>query len=97
VAILYGGDYFVCRHCSQLAYPSQRETYDDRAARQAERIRERLGWVPGILNGKGWKPKGMHWRTFKRLTAQHDALVTISLAEIEARLNSLGESLNDWM
>jgi hypothetical protein len=58
-----------------LAYPGQRETWDDRGARKADRIRDKLGWEPGILNGNGWKPKGMHWNTFERLTAQHDAFV----------------------
>jgi hypothetical protein len=33
VAILYSGGIFACRHCYRLAYPSQRETDDDRAAR----------------------------------------------------------------
>ena len=80
VAILYGGAIFACRHCYRLAYPSQRETDGDRAARRADRIRERLGWEPGILNGNGLKPKGMHWRTFERLTAEHDAYVEKSLA-----------------
>lgn len=80
VAILYCGGIFACRHCYQLAYPSQRETDDDRAARQADKIRERLGWVPGILNGTGGKPKGMRWQTFWRLLAQHNALVNKSLA-----------------
>lgn len=80
VAILYGGGIFACRHCYQLAYPSQRETDDDRAARQADKIRERLGWVPGILNGAGGKLKGMRWQTFWRLLAQHNILVNESLA-----------------
>ena len=98
VAILYGGGIFACRHCYQLAYPSQRETYDDRAARRADKIRERLGWEQGILNPKGWgKPKGMHWRTFDRLNKEHDAFVAISLAGMAARLNLLGESLDDWI
>ncbi|MEA3275952.1 MAG: hypothetical protein U9Q81_11800 [Pseudomonadota bacterium] len=96
VAILYGGGIFACRHCYQLAYTSQRETYDDRSARRADRIREKLGWEPGILNGDGWKPKGMHWNTFERLTAQHDAFVTVSLAGMAARLDSWGISLDDW-
>jgi hypothetical protein len=80
-----------------LAYPSQRETYDDRAARRADRIRDKLGWEPGILSGDGLKPKGMHWNTFERLTAQHDSFVQVSLTGFAARLNILGESLNHWM
>jgi hypothetical protein len=97
VALLYGGSIFACRHCYQLAYPSQRETGHDRMARRADRIRDKLGWEPGILNGNGWKPKGMHWNTFEKLTAQHDAFVQISLAGMAAKLNLLGESLNDWI
>jgi len=50
----------------------------------------------GILNGNGWKPKGMHWNAFERLTAQHDAFVQISLAGMAAKLNLLEESLDDW-
>ena len=96
VAILYGGSIFACRHCHQLAYPSQREPTYDRAARQADKIRERLGWEPGILNGRGWKkPKGMHWRTFERLSAKHDALVQESLAEMELQLRKLEYSIEN--
>ena len=96
VAILYGGGIFACRHCHQLAYPSQRETQDDRAARRANKIRERLGWEQGILNPKGWrKPKGMHWATFERLNKEHDAFVSMSLAGMSARLNILHKSLDD--
>jgi hypothetical protein len=80
MAILYGGGIFACRHCYRLAYPSQRETWNGRALRRADRIRARLGWVPGILNGGGLKPKSMHWRTFERLSAEHDVFVEQSLA-----------------
>ncbi len=98
VAILYGGGIFACRHCYQLAYPSQRETPDDRAARRADKIRERLDWEQGILNPKGWKkPKGMHWDTFDRLNKEHDAFVAISLAGMATRFNLFGESLDDWI
>jgi hypothetical protein len=86
VAILYGGGIFACRHCRRLAYPSQRERVMDRAARRADRIRDRLGWEPGILNGPGDKPKGMHWKTFDRLSNEHDALVNASMADVAKRL-----------
>lgn len=75
VAVLYGGAIFACRHCYQLAYPSSREDRGDRATRRADRIRARLGWEAGILNGGGDKPKWMRWRTFERLTLQHGRFV----------------------
>jgi hypothetical protein len=96
VAILYSSGMFACRQCHQLAYESQREVPFDRAARRADTIREKLGWKPGILNGKGWsKPKGMHWRTFESLNAKHDAFVAKSLAGISQHFNLCVESLDD--
>jgi len=92
VATLYVGCIFACRHCYQLAYQSQRETYDDRAARRANKIREKLDWKPGILNEIGWKPKGMHWSTFEQLTAKHNAFVDVS---IKGMAEFLGGSLED--
>ena len=80
------GRFFACRHCHNLAYRSQREVDDDRAARRANTIRRRLGWDPGILNVDGWKPKGMHWRTFERLQARHEAFVRVSLAGMARKL-----------
>lgn len=87
VAILYGGTIFACRHCHDLAYPSQREADFDRLARKADRIRERLDWEPGILNGSGWKPKCMHWRTFERLRAEHDRLLEQALRAADRMLD----------
>jgi hypothetical protein len=96
VALLYCGGIFACRHCYQLVYPTQREEAHDRSSRRADRIRKRLGWELGILNGKGWsKPKGMHWKTFERLNKEHDAFVQISLTVIAARLKLLGGSIDD--
>ncbi|MBN8518472.1 MAG: hypothetical protein J5X22_05145 [Candidatus Accumulibacter sp.] len=91
VAILFGGSIFACRHCHRLAYPCQRETNDDRAMRRADTIRRRLGWEPGILNGEGGKPKGMHWRTFNRLTAEYLGFAEASLAGAMKRFASI-----DW-
>ena len=90
VAVLYGpGKLFACRHCYRLVYASQREAEDDRARRQAEKIRRRLGWPAGIANPDGGKPKGMHWRTFERLTEAHDACAEASLAGVVRWLASM--------
>lgn len=81
VALLYigGAGIFACRHCYRLAYSCQRETDEDRILRKADKIRARLGWKPGVLNGHEWKPKGMRWRTYWQLVAEHDALVSNGL------------------
>jgi len=84
-ALLYGGAIFACRQCLGLAYPSQREDISDRAARRAERIRRKLGWEPGILNGAEGRPSGMHHATFYRLALEHDAHVARSLAGFRQR------------
>ena len=86
VAILYGGAIFACRHCYRLAYRSQREAAHDREMRRADKIRERLGWMPGILNPSGGKPKGMRWQTYLRLMAEYDAAANASLAGSMQRL-----------
>lgn len=85
VAIVYGGTIFACRRCHRLAYSCQRETPDDRWTRRADKIRDRLDWEPGILNGPAEKPKGMHWRTYERLCAEHDAYADASLAHMALR------------
>ena len=97
VAVLFGGAVFACRHCHRLAYRSQREADHDRASRRADKLRGRLGWEPGILNGSGMKPKGMHWRTFERLQTEHDAHVNASLVGIAARLGLFGKLMDDWV
>lgn len=71
VALLYGREVLACRHCHGISYPCQRETTDDRVFRRIERLRERLGWGRGVLNGEGEKPKHMHWSTFSRLLAEY--------------------------
>ena len=96
VAVIYGrGRLFACRRCKRLTYASQSETEDDRAARRANWIRRRLGWLPGILNGPGLKPKGMHRRTYLRLTAEHDRLLGVSLEGIARRLGVLDKVLGE--
>src|SRR5262249_53998145 len=93
VAILYGGAIFGCRHCYRLTYASSREDSGDRATRRADRLRARLGWEPGILNGEGGKPKWMRWRTFERLAAQHEELVGRSMQEMMVKFKLFGSGV----
>jgi hypothetical protein len=56
--------YFVCRHCTKLAYASQFETSWQRAARRANKLKQRLGIDVGIAEPFPAKPKGMWGRTY---------------------------------
>lgn len=89
VAILYGVGIFACRHCHQLAYPSTRENAGFRALRRAERLRQRLGWLPGVLNGSGEKPRWMRRTTFGRLIHQHHRLGMVGIHAIATKLGFL--------
>ncbi len=93
VAKLYSNGVFACRQCHQVAYPSQRENDMDRANRRADKIRARLDWEPGILNGNGLKPKGMHWSTFERLQNEHDYFVDQSILGAAMKFNISVDSL----
>jgi hypothetical protein len=71
VAILYGGTFFACRRCHQLAYESQRERDFERALRRAQAIQERLGGSGCVDDWFPQKPKGMHCTTFSRLARRY--------------------------
>lgn len=98
VAVLYGGTIFACRHCHQLAYRSQREDSASRMIRKADKIRARLGWVPGIANPPGQKPKGMRLRTYWRLINEQTHLAEVGLGTIiqklGLKLDSIGKSVS---
>ena len=90
VAVLYAPRRnFACRQCGGLGYATQKEGAGDRASTRADKLRKRMGWEAGILNGDGGKPKGMHWKTYQRLKSNHDALVQVSFQDIGRKLDLL--------
>jgi hypothetical protein len=68
------GKYYACRHCSQLNYQSQREDAMNRALSKAQAIRKRLGGSGSMIESFPPKPKGMRWRTYRRLRASSEEL-----------------------
>ena len=94
VAVLYApGRYFACRGCGGLSYATQTEGAGDRASTKADKLRKRLGWEAGILNGEGGKPKGMHWKTYYWLKAEHDQLILISFHDMGRKFGFLHKLL----
>lgn len=95
VAILYLGDkIFACRHCYHLSYQSQREAPDDRAHTKADKLRNKLGWTPGIANPNGKKPKGMHRKTFKKLSLEYTRNAVIAARGLMEKFERLERRLS---
>ena len=72
--ILYGGARFRCRGCNKLKYETQYEPPFARSASAALKIRERLGCKGGLDEPFPAKPKGMHWKTYERLSEEEQGL-----------------------
>lgn len=70
--IVMGGRKFRCRHCYQATYPSQYEPVNVPGLAAAKNARAKIGAAPGVFNPWPDKPKGMHWRTYRRLQLAND-------------------------
>jgi hypothetical protein len=90
VAVLYGpGRYFLCRHCYDLVYESQRENGMYRALHKAQVIRERLGGSANMMQPFPEKPKGMHRATYMRLWQEHHEAEMAQLVGMREWLDKL--------
>lgn len=107
--VLYGRErQWGCRRCWRANYPSQKEGRFDRLIRRAGRLRRRLGdsictapidhvEFAGIPPDK---PKGIHWRTYSRITRQLEHIETeaarlfnVQTARLLGRLEGKGHIL----
>jgi hypothetical protein len=90
VALLYGPErYFLCRHCYDLVYESQRDDAMYRALHKAQSIRARLGGSANVMEPFPEKPKGMHWRTYERLWWEHHEAEMEQLVSMRGWLDKL--------
>lgn len=85
-ALYIANTLLACRECLGLRYGSQHENRRQRAFRATDKLREALGWKPGILNPIGQKPRGMHWTTFQRI-----------FGEIDERTDALLGNVRGWV
>lgn len=71
VRYLYGAP-FLCRHCHDLAYPSQQASHQRSGEFAVKRrlavIRQRLKMKPGAESLPSQRPPGVRWRTWLRLS-----------------------------
>ena len=67
---LYSSFAFKCRKCVNAVYPSQYAYVRLAGEAEARRARVLLGTVAGYDPALVTKPKGMHWKTFRRLQKQ---------------------------
>ena len=99
VAMLYGRTVFACRKCCNLVYPSTTESHLDRQTRKLDKLRERLQWQAGFLNGYEGKPKGMHWKTFEALRREYRLIECKTYLEMNKTMPLFGlgaiQSLKD--
>jgi hypothetical protein len=94
VAVLYGpGRYFLCRHCYDLRYESQREGKANRALRRAQKIRERLGGSANMMEPFSERPKGMHLKTYMRMCWEHHEAETKHLAGMREWLDKFEKTV----
>ena len=88
--------YFLCRHCTKLAYASQFETSWQRALRRANKLKQRLGIGVGIAEPFPDKPKGMWVRTYDSLLDEIlQAEIRVSEAEANMFKRLLAQVDND--
>ena len=74
--VLYGGNPFRCRKCCGLVHQSTREDGGSRLFSHARKLRQKLGEDGGIDDPLPPKPKGMHWKTYRRKIDQIDEIET---------------------
>jgi hypothetical protein len=95
-AVIYScGKYFACRICGNLTYKTSNETYTDRKASKANKLRKLIGAKPGAFNHLPiFKPKGMHYKTWIRIRFRIQSLEGFIFIDFDRKLDILHGNLN---
>lgn len=67
---LYGGTRYLCRSCHNLVHASTQERPGNRATRKNQKLRRKLGVSIALGDWIGPRPKGMHRKTFEKISAR---------------------------
>lgn len=87
--VLYHARDFCCRTCLRLQYNSQYERPHFRSLNRQQELRISLGGTGNVIEDRfPPKPKGMHWKTYRRLK-QKDALLGAASAAAFASIYGL--------
>jgi len=87
VIALYFQNGFFCRHCLNLAYPSQSLSRIQRLCAEYGRLEERIG----LVEGEPVRPKGMHRRTYEPLAARARLLHSCIFGPVERSMARVRE------
>ena len=82
-----------CRCCWRLRYKVEALNDGDKAFRRADKLRARLGWVPGVAFGEGHRPKGMHRATYDKLLNRYRAAELQALGAMEHYIDRMNDKL----
>lgn len=81
VRILYGGRYFLCRHCHDLTYESAQVGRHDRPRvvirNRLRRLRNQLGGRGGLFDALPDRPQGMSWRRYTAICLEYQELLRL--------------------
>ncbi len=72
-----------CRICLSLRFDSQNESKRQRSIRRINRLRDRLGWMPGPLAPSGEKPLTMSNRRYEAIRNALEAETLQLMGELE--------------
>ena len=94
VEILFGSNkYFLCRNCQGLTYTSCNTHPTKRLFNKANKLKEKIGVEPGIMDLIPDKPKGMHRSTFDNIVDEIQRLECLGDQAMVKKWGNIGKRI----